>query len=95
MVYSYTIRLTNKLNYFQIDYYFTASDKANNTPCYKCKEGKVWRDSWGYTCLAYYYGNFCTTNGTTGWDVDSYGQISEYMNAGKDAFEACGACGKT
>ena len=96
MVSSYKIRVTNKRNSLQIDYYFTASDKENNKNCYKCKKGKVWRDSWGYSCLAHFYGNFCTTNGTTGdgWDIDSYGPISDYRNAGKDAFEACGACGR-
>ena len=62
--------------------------------CYKCKQGKVWHDSWGYSCLAYYYGNFCTKHGKTGkgWKVEDYGPISSYKNAGKDAFEACGAC---
>ena len=76
-----------------MDYHFTAADKADKN-CYNCEEGKGWHDSWGYSCLAYFYGNFCTKDGKVGkgWKVKKYGPISDYNNAGKDAFEACGAC---
>ena len=29
-------------------------------------DGKMWRDSSGYTCKAYQYGNFCALNAQTG-----------------------------
>ena len=56
-------------------------------------EGSVWNDGWGYSCLAYHYGEFCNKDGTagSGWN-DYYGTMADYRNAEKDATTACGAC---
>ena len=56
-------------------------------------EGSIWNDSWGYSCLAYHYGEFCKKDGTagSGWN-DYYGKIADYRNAERDAINACGAC---
>ena len=81
-------------DHFQVDYRFAAKDSSRKG-CYNCKEGKVWHDNWGYSCLTYFYGNFCTTEGKTGdrWKLEHYGSISSYENGGQDAFKACRACG--
>ena len=87
---SFYISLSLRL---QVDYHFTEEDH-NTKLCHKCVEGNIWNDSWGYSCLAYHYGDFCTTDGETGpgWHP-SYGPIESYRNAKRDAFGACGACG--
>ena len=79
--------------FFQIDYRFVAQDQNSNN-CHKCVAGKFWNDNWGYSCLAYHYGKFCTREGKIGpgWK-SSYGTITSYRNAKRDAFKACGACG--
>ena len=82
-----------KYPYANNDHHFSKEEETNSN-CYNCKENQVWHDSCGYSCLAYYYGNFCTKDGKTGrgWNIEDYGPISSYKNGGKDAFEACGAC---
>ena len=95
-LFSYELPTYSKVSdypYLNDDYHFTAKDEISQN-CYKCKEAEVWHDSCGYSCLAYYYGNFCTKDGKTGkgWEDESYGPISAYKNGGKDALEACMAC---
>ena len=70
-----------------------AQDQNSNI-CHKCVAGDVWNDNWGYSCLAYHYGKFCTREGKIGpgWK-SSYGTITSYRNAKRSAFKACGACG--
>ena len=63
-----------------------------------CRPGEIWNDGSGYSCLAYYYGAFCTEDGEegSGWDADKYGSVESYYNpenSGKNPFSACGACG--
>merc|ERR1719361_1590452 len=80
--------------YDKTDYHFTADDH-NARICHKCVEGRMWNNYWGYSCLAYHYGNFCTIDGEVGpgWNTENYGPIAYYRNAKRDAFKACGACG--
>jgi len=78
----------------QIDYRFDLPSDKECKHCYKCKANEIWNDHWGYSCKAYYFGNFCTEDGEKGpgWS-SSYGPIKSYHNACRDAFSACGACG--
>ena len=78
------------------------SDKDSCPKCYNCEKGKIWNDNYGYSCKAYHYGKFCIFDEKTqkwnanydkpGWSY-SYGKISDYKNACRNAFDACGACG--
>eukprot|EP00316_Scyphosphaera_apsteinii_P017258 CAMPEP_0119310530 /NCGR_PEP_ID=MMETSP1333-20130426/19621_1 /TAXON_ID=418940 /ORGANISM="Scyphosphaera apsteinii, Strain RCC1455" /LENGTH=187 /DNA_ID=CAMNT_0007314727 /DNA_START=37 /DNA_END=597 /DNA_ORIENTATION=- len=46
--------------------------------------GGVWRDSYGYTCASYQYGNFCVQTASGGWEQgglwkeNGYGELSDY-----------------
>ena len=52
------------------DYKFSESDigedcyHMNNGNWGGCKASIRWNDNYGYTCKAYYYGNFCDQTGT-------------------------------
>ena len=52
-----------------------------------------WADAGGYTCAAYSENNYCTTGGVgLGWR-SSWGTFADYATGGKDASQACCACG--
>ena len=53
-----------------------------------------WTDSEGDGCQDYKDGEYCTAAGQAGlgWDP-AWGTLSQYANDGKDATEACCACG--
>ena len=80
--------------YFISDYHFTKYDEGNSYGCIDCKEGKIWHDSMGFSCMVYHYAEFCTKKGKTGlgWNLN-FGTIADYKNGGKTAFDACKACG--
>lgn len=58
-------------------------------------EGGTWHDPNGYSCRAYHFGSFCTLEGGdgTGWDLEAYGPISEFVYDGMSPLEACCTCG--
>eukprot|EP00667_Euglena_gracilis_P006055 EG_transcript_6096 len=63
---------------------------ANN-----CVDSPVgWKDSYDYTCQMYADQNLCTADGAvgTGWNA-AWGDFARYANQGKDASQACCACG--
>eukprot|EP00667_Euglena_gracilis_P004639 EG_transcript_4664 len=60
-----------------------------------CVDSPVgWQDSYGYTCQMYADQNLCTADGAvgTGWNA-AWGSFARYANLGKDASQACCACG--
>merc|ERR1712130_1050336 len=88
--------------YADIDQYWTASDvddgcRHSDKP-EPCIPGNVWSDAFGYSCLAYYYGDFCTVDGEQGpgWDLGKFGPVESYYNplaSATNPYAACGACG--
>jgi hypothetical protein len=45
---------------------------------YSASDGRPWRDSWGYTCDAYRYGNFCVKNAKGKWVAGGLWSKADY-----------------
>lgn len=74
---------------------WTAPQDAHGSLHVKCKDLPDWSDSYDYRCVHYEESEYCTPDGQpgAGW-LEEWGSISDWKKEnGKDAVEACCACG--
>mmetsp|Transcript_82277 Transcript_82277/g.172269 ORF Transcript_82277/g.172269 Transcript_82277/m.172269 type:complete len:1356 (-) Transcript_82277:98-4165(-) len=67
--------------------------KVAMSNCQDCSD-MDWKDSFGYNCETYANDKLCTSDGGegSGWN-SNWGSLSDFAKDGKDATDACCACG--